>query len=94
VPISLKAKRQVYCSQICRAWCCKNLVFKCDSIDPDIEKFFQLRDVVYNKETKDLSVPNKCKWLTSHNKCRLYSWRPYSCRVYECDKIKSLTVDS
>lgn len=65
-----------------------------DMDEPDIDKFFMLRSIEYNKEAHQLAVPAKCKWLNSHNKCRLYAWRPISCKVYECDKLKSMTVDS
>jgi Fe-S-cluster containining protein len=94
VPISLKAKKQVYCSHICHAWCCRNLVMFNDTKKEHDETFFKLRGLGYDTETGAISIPNKCKWITNQNKCRLYSWRPNSCREYECDKIKSLTVDS
>lgn len=94
MPISLKAKKQVYCSRVCRAWCCRNLIMFYDGNDPDVEHFFKLRDIEYDKETKMLKIPVKCKWISNNNKCKLYSWRPYSCRVYECDTLKSMTVDS
>lgn len=91
---TLKAKKMLYCSQVCHAWCCRNLIVKYDSNDPDDDKFFTLRCITWDKEKKELHIPCKCKWVDNHNKCRLYSWRPNACRVYECDKLKSMTVDS
>jgi Fe-S-cluster containining protein len=58
--------------------------------ETDIDKFFKLRGIAYDEKTKQLSVPVKCKWLNNQNKCRLYAWRPYSCREYECEKLKNL----
>jgi len=63
---------------------------KYDSDEPDIEKFFKLRNIEYNKETKEMVVPLKCTWLLFNHRCKLYSWRPYSCRQYECDKLKKI----
>jgi Fe-S-cluster containining protein len=92
--ISLKAKKQIYCSQICKAWCCKNLITYYSSDDPEIDTFFKLHGIDYNPETKQMIIPLKCKWLTNQNKCKLYAWRPYSCRAYECDKVKAITLNS
>jgi Fe-S-cluster containining protein len=61
-----------------------------DSDEKDIEQFFKLRNIEYNKDTKEMIVPLKCNWLTPQHKCKLYSWRPYSCRAYECDKLKKI----
>ncbi len=92
--ISLKHKKQTYCSQVCHAWCCRNLIMFYDSNEKDIDQFFKLRGITYDPLTKQLVVPAKCHWITTHNKCRLYSWRPNSCRCYECEKLKSMTIDN
>ena len=92
--ISLKAKKSVYCETVCRAWCCRNLITYYSENEKDIDTFFKLRGIEYLPETKQMTIPCKCKWLTNHNKCKLYAWRPNSCRVYECDKLKSMTIDS
>jgi Fe-S-cluster containining protein len=91
---SLKAKKSDYCRQVCRAWCCRNLVMASTSDDPDIEQFFRLRNIQYDPVTKQIAIPCKCKWIDNRNKCHLYSWRPNSCRVYECEKLKAMTIDS
>jgi len=85
-----KALKADYCRNVCHSWCCKVLIVNYDSIEPEIDKFFKLRDIEYNPETKEMIVPLKCKWLLPTHKCKLYSWRPYSCRVYECEKLKAI----
>jgi Fe-S-cluster containining protein len=92
--ISLKNKKSLYCSKVCHAWCCRNLITFYDSNDPDIEQFLKLRGISYDNEKKAMVVPLKCKWITNQNKCKLYSWRPYSCREYQCEKLKAMTIDS
>jgi Fe-S-cluster containining protein len=82
--------KQAYCRNVCHSWCCKFLIMKYDSNEPDIKQFFLLRGIEYNETTKELIVPLRCKWLTAYHKCKLYSWRPYSCRAYECDKLKKI----
>jgi Fe-S-cluster containining protein len=62
--------------------------------EKDIETFFKLRNIDYNPDTGMIAVPAKCKWLTNQNKCRLYAWRPESCRAYECETLKKMTIDS
>jgi Fe-S-cluster containining protein len=89
---SLKAKKSIYCSTVCRAWCCKNLIMEYHEQEKDIDQFFKLRDIEYDPDTHKIVVKAKCRWLTNQNKCRLYAWRPYSCRAYECDKLKSMTL--
>lgn len=90
MPMSLKARKAIYCSTICRAWCCRNLILYYDSEEKDIEQFLKLRNIEYDPLTKSMIAPLKCKWVTNQNKCKLYSWRPYSCREYECEKLKEL----
>jgi len=94
--LSLKAKKALHCSQVCHAWCCRNLVMFYDTKkeDKDIEQFFKLRNIAYDRGIGTIAVPSKCDWVTNHNKCKLYSWRPDSCRHYECEKLKSMTLDS
>ena len=94
MPISLKGKKQLYCSQVCHAWCCRNLIMHYAGDDKEVDVFFKLRGIDYNPETKEMRIPLKCKWIQNTNKCKLYSWRPYSCREYECDILKSITIDS
>ena len=65
-----------------------------EGLDKDIDKFFLLRGINYDKDKHQITVPCKCKWVDNHNKCRLYAWRPDSCRAYECDKLKSMVADS
>ncbi len=92
---TLKQKKSLTCSTICHAWCCRNITVVYNGLlDKDTEQFFMLRGIVFNPLTKEISIPAKCKWVTNQNKCKLYSWRPISCRVYECDKLKSISIDS
>lgn len=57
----------------------------------DLDKFFELRGIKYDKNTRQMILPIKCKWVTNQNKCKLYSWRPYSCRAYECENLKTIS---
>jgi len=92
--ITLKAKKAIYCQTICKAWCCKNILIHYDVNEKDIQTFFKLRGIEPSDQTNMYIVPSKCQWLTNHNKCKLYSWRPNSCRAYECETLKKMTLDS
>lgn len=92
--ISLKAKKALYCSTICKAWCCKNLIIHYDLGEKDIDMFFKLRGISKTDNPNMFAIPLKCQWLTNHNKCKLYSWRPNSCRAYECDTLKKMVIDN
>ena len=85
-------QKKDFCIYKCKAWCCRNLVFYYDGLDnkDDLIKFFSLRNLTYDPETKIVIVPNRCKWISSHNKCKFYSRRPDICRAYICDKLKNL----
>ena len=90
MPVSLQDQKRHYCRDICHAWCCRHLDFFYTGDDKDIEKFFSLRGITYDPLTKQVICDIKCKWITTHNKCKLYSWRPDICRAYECDKLKNI----
>jgi len=91
MPPTIKAQKSLYCSGVCHAWCCRNLIFYFKGIiDKDTEQFFKLRGLVLNHDDGSVIVPIKCKWITNQNKCKLYSWRPESCRVFECQKLKEM----
>ena len=92
--ISLKAKKALYCSTICKAWCCRNLIMKYTADEKDINILFKLRGIQYNTDTKEMVMQSKCAWVTNHNKCRMYAFRPYPCRVYECDTLKKMVADN
>lgn len=81
-----------YCRDKCRAWCCRNLIFTYNGTDSpvDMKMFFKLRNITYDEKTNEVIVPIKCNWITSHNRCKLYKFRPDICRAYECDKLKEL----
>lgn len=67
------------------------MIFKLDpAADPD-KLFFALRGIKLDTDTYDLVAPLRCHWLTEHNSCRIYSMRPQSCKVYECEHLKELT---
>ena len=87
--MGLLERRQAYCKTICKAWCCKFLVFEKDYVDQDDKLFFSLRGVFIEKDTNKLIVPLRCKWLTNHNICKMYMNRPKSCIAYECEKLKA-----
>ena len=56
VAISLKHKKQTYCSQVCHAWCCRNIITFYDSNEKDIEQFFKLRGISYDPVTKQMDI--------------------------------------
>lgn len=90
--MNIEERKNNYCTNICKAWCCRNIVVTFDSFTGNLQDddlFFSLRGCKLNKLTNDLIVPLKCRWLTNHNKCKMYPYRPQGCREYECDKLKS-----
>lgn len=88
---SFKSQKASYCRNKCKAWCCRNLVFHYGGTDDEVDllKFFNLRNFIYNVDTRTVIVPARCKYITSHNRCKLYCGRPDICRHYECDDLKN-----
>ena len=87
----IENKKSTYCSNVCHAWCCRYIV--CDfvpTIDDaqDDELFFSLRGI--KRENGKIYIPIRCRWLTNHDKCKLYTFRPKSCRAYQCEDIKRI----
>jgi Fe-S-cluster containining protein len=86
----LEDKKAHYCSVICKAWCCRYLV--CDYTPFDnsgVDELFLSVRHMQLKENKVI-IPSYCKWLNNHNKCKLYTMRPKSCMVYECEDLKRI----
>ena len=90
--LSLIARKSIFCSEVCKAWCCRYLVIEKDKIDNDDTKFFKLRNIKI--EGNKLYVPCRCNWLTKRNQCKLYPWRPLACTNYECEELKKISKDT
>lgn len=89
-----KARETIYCSEVCKAWCCKYIIVEFDvkeNTKPiDDEQFFRLRGITVDKKNSTLIVPCRCMWLNNRNKCRLYPWRPLACKSFRCEQLNSL----
>ena len=89
-----KMREASYCSEVCKAWCCKYLVVDYDVDENnkpmDDRRLFTLRGIEVDEKNHKLIIPCRCSWLTKTNKCRLYAWRPKSCMAFRCEKLNSL----
>lgn len=87
--MELERKRRDYCKNVCKAWCCKYLVFEQDKITDVL--LFSLRGIKIDPNNGKLIIAMRCKWLNNHNQCRMYLYRPKDCVAYECEELKKIT---
>jgi len=89
-----KTREQTFCRDVCKAWCCKYIVVNFDvneNMKPiEDEQFFRLRGISINLNDSTLIVPCRCKWLTNRNTCKLYPWRPETCKSFRCEQLNTL----
>jgi len=85
------AKRHLYCSGVCHAWCCRFIVVEYTPFNNETdEAFFKLRNITVDREHGKLIIPLKCNWLNNRNECKLYRFRPESCKSFECEALKKM----
>ena len=75
----------------CGAMCCRFIVVEWKPFTglEDDALFFSLRGIKLDKENMQLLIPCRCKWLSEHNRCRMYAYRPKSCIAYKCEYLKT-----
>jgi len=91
----VEEKMRRRCQDRCQARCCRYITVmlpapKQKADFDELSWFLAHEDISVYVESRrwHLEVRSRCKYLTSHNLCRIYESRPEVCRGYETDSCE------